>query len=369
MKKILALAAALLVGLFAAPAFAACPAYPFTLTNGQTADANQVMSNFNSVLSCANGLVASFNTRTGAVTLTSGDVTTALTFTPANKAGDTFTGPVGFAAATVSGPSFIVPNGTAPTSPITGHLWGASGLLKYYDGSTTQTLAFLSSSITGSAAKWTTARTLSFTGDATGSGSVDGSASVATALTLANSGVSASTYGDGLNVAQVTFDAKGRATSASSVAISTMVGDSGSGGTRGLVPAPAAGDAAAGKFLKADATWAAVPASPVKAWALIQGSTGGSCTLTASFNVSSCTRISAGNYSIAFTSALGGTPAVTASAACNSTACSATNPVVSGIVGSPNNTNNAYFHIQISNAGSGSGATDPDMLNVVVVSN
>lgn len=34
-----------------------------------------------------------------------------------------------------------------------------------------------------------------------------------------------------------------------------MVGDSGSGGEDGLVPAPAAGDAAAGKFLKADGTW------------------------------------------------------------------------------------------------------------------
>ncbi len=38
--------------------------------------------------------VLSFNTRTGAVTLTSGDVTSALTYTPANKAGDTFTGAV-----------------------------------------------------------------------------------------------------------------------------------------------------------------------------------------------------------------------------------------------------------------------------------
>jgi hypothetical protein len=34
-----------------------------------------------------------------------------------------------------------------------------------------------------------------------------------------------------------------------------FVGDSGSGGTAGLVPAPAAGDAAAGKVLKADGTW------------------------------------------------------------------------------------------------------------------
>lgn len=42
-------------------------------------------------------------------------------------------------------------------------------------------------------------------------------------------------------------------------ALSVMVGDSGSGGTKGLVPAPASGDAAAGKFLKADGTFAVPP--------------------------------------------------------------------------------------------------------------
>lgn len=41
--------------------------------------------------------------------------------------------------------------------------------------------------------------------------------------------------------------------------INDMVGDAGSGGTKGAVPAPAAGDAAALKFLKADGTWA-IPA-------------------------------------------------------------------------------------------------------------
>lgn len=40
------------------------------------------------------GGVVSFNTRTGAVTLSSGDVTSALGFTPVNKAGDTMTGPI-----------------------------------------------------------------------------------------------------------------------------------------------------------------------------------------------------------------------------------------------------------------------------------
>ncbi|GGA79537.1 hypothetical protein GCM10011507_33460 [Edaphobacter acidisoli] len=39
-----------------------------------------------------------------------------------------------------------------------------------------------------------------------------------------------------------------------------MVGDSGSGGTAGTVPPPGSGDAAAGKFLKADGTWE-VPSS------------------------------------------------------------------------------------------------------------
>ena len=38
-------------------------------------------------------------------------------------------------------------------------------------------------------------------------------------------------------------------------AIANFTGDSGAGGTRGTVPAPAAGDAAAGKFLKANGQW------------------------------------------------------------------------------------------------------------------
>ena len=43
--------------------------------------------------------------------------------------------------------------------------------------------------------------------------------------------------------------------------LNNVVGDAGSGGTKGLVPAPASGDAAAGKFLKADGTWAAPPSA------------------------------------------------------------------------------------------------------------
>lgn len=43
--------------------------------------------------------------------------------------------------------------------------------------------------------------------------------------------------------------------------ISTLVGDSGSGGTKGIVPAPAAGDAAALKYLGAAGTWSKVVAN------------------------------------------------------------------------------------------------------------
>lgn len=43
--------------------------------------------------------------------------------------------------------------------------------------------------------------------------------------------------------------------------LNAFVGDSGAGGTKGLVPAPASGDAAANKYLKADGTWATVSGS------------------------------------------------------------------------------------------------------------
>lgn len=83
-------------------------------------------------------------------------------------------------------------------------------------------VANLTGELTGNAAtatKLATARTISTTGDATWSVSFDGSTNVSAAITLANSGVTANTYGSASSVAQVTFDAKGRATSASSVAI------------------------------------------------------------------------------------------------------------------------------------------------------
>ena len=82
-----------------------------------------------------------------------------------------------------------------------------------------------SGSTTGNAATATalaSSRNFTVTGDATtdSSQSFDGTGNVALPITLANSGVSAATYGDANSVAQVAVDAKGRVTSASNVDIS-----------------------------------------------------------------------------------------------------------------------------------------------------
>jgi len=64
---------------------------------------------------------------------------------------------------------------------------------------------------TGSAAKLTTARTISASGDATWATTFDGSANVSSALTLAATGVAAGTYDE------VTVDAKGRVVAGSNI--------------------------------------------------------------------------------------------------------------------------------------------------------
>lgn len=144
------------------------------------------------------------------------------------------------------------------------------------------TLATQSGTFSGTSSGTNTGdQTISLTGDVTGSGT--GSFAATLATVNSNTG----SWGLAGSVAQFVVNAKGLITSAANVAISiastaisdataagrsmltaanaaaqtallsAFVGDSGSGGTKGLVPAPAAGDTT--KFLKGDGTFAAIP--------------------------------------------------------------------------------------------------------------
>ncbi len=83
----------------------------------------------------------------------------------------------------------------------------------------------------------------------------------------------------------------------STALFNAMVGDSGSGGTKGLVPAPAAGDAAAEYSLHADGTWK----SPLPEFVTFQGRTSnGACIIGRDRGVTSVSRLSSGTYQVVF---------------------------------------------------------------------
>ena len=174
----------LIAGLLLAPLAAHannCSGYTYTLTNGQTADANQVMNNFNNILNCADNSLA------------------------ANGANSDIT-----SLSALSTPLSVGQGGTGNT---TGAPSGASG------------------------------------GVLSGTYPNPGFASIATHTFLANS--------TGGSAAPTAISA----TTATAL-LNAFTGDSGSGGVQGLVPAPSAGDAAAGKVLGAGGGWAAPPQMP-----------------------------------------------------------------------------------------------------------
>jgi hypothetical protein len=88
----------------------------------------------------------------------------------------------------------------------------------------------INANTTGTAAALTNARTIALSGDVSGSASFDGSASAGINTTLANSGVSASTYGSATQIPRFTVDEKGRITSASVVVVEGLPNQSGNEG-------------------------------------------------------------------------------------------------------------------------------------------
>lgn len=90
----------------------------------------------------------------------------------------------------------------------------------------------LNQSTTGSAAKWTTARSISMTGDVSWTVSVDGSANATAVGTLASIITAGGPIGSASVVPVVTWDAKGRLTSVSTATITpAAIGALASGGT------------------------------------------------------------------------------------------------------------------------------------------
>lgn len=146
--------------------------------------------------------VITFNTRSGAVTLNSSDVTGALGYTPYNS-----TNPNGYITSSALTPYITSATAASTYQPLDADLTsiaglaGTSGLLKKTAANTwsLDTNVYL----TGN-------QSISISGDATGSGTT------AIALTLANSGVTAGTY------TKVTVDAKGRATSGTTLSASDI---------------------------------------------------------------------------------------------------------------------------------------------------
>lgn len=125
------------------------------------------------------------------------------------------------------------------------------------DAGNTRTNVTLAQSPSGSTSVVGTGRALSTSEGVQGGGDL----SADRTLRLDVNGLTEDTTPDGSADFVPTYD-----TSASThkkvkpVNMPAFTGDSGAGGTRGQVPAPASGDAAAGKYLKADGTWTTPPA-------------------------------------------------------------------------------------------------------------
>jgi hypothetical protein len=77
------------------------------------------------------------------------------------------------------------------------------------------------SGMANSANSLTTSRNIALTTDATGNGDFNGTANLTIAVTLANSGVTANTYGNTTTYPVITVDAKGRVTTVTAQTIST----------------------------------------------------------------------------------------------------------------------------------------------------
>jgi hypothetical protein len=129
----------------------------------------------------------------------------------------------------VVGGKFFTDQITAATSANT------AGTIVRRDASGNISVGTITGTISGNAAtatKWATARDLSLTGDATATlSSVDGSAAVSAAITLATVNSNVGSFGSTTTIPVVTVNAKGLVTAVSTASISTTLNVAGSSGT------------------------------------------------------------------------------------------------------------------------------------------
>jgi hypothetical protein len=160
-------------------------------------------------------------------------------------------------AATMAANTIKINNTAGVAAPIDGTVAQTKTLLAISTSDVSGLAAVASS---GSAADLSTgtllaARMPALTGDVTSTVNTVSTTIAANAVTNAKAAQMAANTFKGNNTGSTANSIDLTVTQATAM-LNNVVGDAGSGGTKGLVPAPAAGDAVALKFLKADGTWA-----------------------------------------------------------------------------------------------------------------
>ena len=190
-----------------------------TVSNDLTVSGNLVVSG----TTTQTGSIVSDSNFTGLTNANSGNSTDFGFYGKYVEGGTTKYGGIFFDASTDNTFRLFSDTQTVPSTTVdtTATGYGVATLVANITGNVSGT----SGSTTGNAATATalaSSRNFTVTGDVTtdSSQSFDGTGNVALPVTLANSGVSAATYGDADSVAQVAVDSKGRITSASNVDIS-----------------------------------------------------------------------------------------------------------------------------------------------------